>query len=51
MRYAQNYDDAEVPDPYYSDQAAFNVVVDYVEDAVSGLVESVTRRMLESNAA
>ena len=51
MRYAQNYDDAEVPDPYYLDQAAFNLVIDYVEDAVNGLVESVARRIIEPNAA
>ena len=44
MRYAQNYDDAEVPDPYYSEQAAFNLVVEYVEDAVNGLLDSVSRR-------
>lgn len=44
MRYAQNYDDAEVPVPYYSEQAAFNLVVEYVEDAVNGLLDSVSRR-------
>ena len=44
MRYAQNYDDAEVPDPYYSEQAVFNQVVEYAEDAVNGLMEAVLRR-------
>ena len=48
MRYAQNYDDAEVPDPYYSDQAAFNLVVEYVEDAVNGLMDSVLRRIAQA---
>ncbi len=51
MRYAQNFDDAEVPDPYYLDQDAFNLVVDYVEDAVNGLVETVSRRLVQPNAA
>ena len=48
MRYAQNYDDAEVPDPYYSDQAVFNLVVEYVEDAVNGLMDSVLRRIAQA---
>lgn len=51
MRYAQNYDSAEVPDPYYSPQEAFNLVVDYVEDAVVGLLDVVSRRITEPNAA
>ena len=48
MRYAQNYDDAEVPDPYYSEQAVFNQVVDYVEDAVTGLIETMSRRIAKA---
>ena len=48
MRYAQNYDDAEVPDPYYSDQAVFNLVVEYVEDAINGLMDSVLRRIAQA---
>ena len=45
MRYAQNYDDAEVPDPYYSEQSAFTQVVEYVEDAVHGLMSTISRRI------
>jgi protein-tyrosine phosphatase len=51
MRYAQNHDSAEIPDPYYADQAAFNLVLDYVEDAVGGLIENVTRKLLQPTAA
>ena len=48
MRYAQNYDDAEVPDPYYSDQATFNLVVKYLEDAVNGLLDSGLRKVAQA---
>ncbi|WP_133619324.1 low molecular weight protein-tyrosine-phosphatase [Hydromonas duriensis] len=51
MRYAQNSDDAEVPDPYYQEQYAFNLVVDYLEDAASGLLEVVKRRAPQPVAA
>ena len=51
MRYAQNLEDAEVPDPYYQNQHAFSVVVDYLEDAVTGLLEVVKRRVPQDAAA
>jgi protein-tyrosine phosphatase len=51
MRYAQNSDDAEVPDPYYQEQDAFNLVVDYLEDASMGLLEVVKRRLPQPVAA
>lgn len=51
MRYAQNADDAEVPDPYYQDQSAFSKVVDYLEDACGGLIEVVKRRLPQQIAA
>ncbi len=51
MRYAQNSDDAEVPDPYYEEQHAFNKVVDYLEDAATGLLDVVKRRAPQPVAA
>lgn len=51
MRYAQNSDDAEVPDPYYEEQHAFNKVVDYIEDAATGLLDVVKRRAPQPVAA
>lgn len=51
MRYAQNSDDAEVPDPYYQEQHAFNLVVDYLEDAAIGLLDVVKRRAPQPVAA
>ena len=51
MRYAQNSDDAEVPDPYYEEQHAFNKVVDYLEDAATGLLDVVKRRIPQPVAA
>ena len=51
MRYAQNLEDAEVPDPYYQNQHAFSVVVDYLEDAATGLLDVVKRRVPQDVAA
>ncbi|MGL4768302.1 MAG: low molecular weight protein-tyrosine-phosphatase [Formosimonas sp.] len=51
MRYAQNFEDAEVPDPYYQNQHAFSVVVDYLEDAVAGLLDNLKRRLPQAVAA
>ncbi len=39
MDYARNFDDDEVPDPYYGLGHGFDLVLDMVEDASSGLVE------------
>lgn len=38
MRYASQFDDAAVPDPYYGQVADFERVLDYVEDASAGLI-------------
>lgn len=51
MRYAQNSDDAEVANPYNQNQHAFNLVVDYLEDAVTGLLDVVKRRTPQAVAA
>ena len=43
MCYARNYELDEVPDPYYGGEKGFEVVLDYCEDAVQGLIESLAR--------
>ncbi len=51
MRYAQNFEDAEVPDPLNQNQRAFSLVVEYLEDAITGLVDVLKRRVTQNNAA
>lgn len=41
MEYSKNFDDDEVPDPYYGLGHGFDLVLDMVEDAASGLVEAL----------
>lgn len=41
MDYARNFDDEEVPDPYYGLGHGFDLVLDMVEDASKGLVEVI----------
>ena len=41
MRFARNHDIEEVPDPYYGGDAGFEAVLNYCEDAVQGLIESL----------
>lgn len=41
MTYARNFDDDEVPDPYYGLGHGFDLVLDMVEDAAQGLVEAL----------
>ena len=45
MRYASEFDDAIVPDPYYGGANGFNQVLDLCEDACQGLLEIVKRRV------
>lgn len=45
MSYARNFDDEEVPDPYYGLGHGFDIVLDMVEDASQGLVESIKREL------
>ncbi|MFU0841606.1 MAG: protein-tyrosine-phosphatase [Burkholderia sp.] len=44
MRYANDYDAAVVPDPYYGLNEGFNQVLDYCTDACSGLLETLERK-------
>lgn len=43
MSYARNFALDEVPDPYYGGEKGFDLVLDYCEDAVQGLIESLRR--------
>lgn len=52
MSYSKNFDDDEVPDPYYGLGHGFDLVLDMIEDAAAGLVESLEQRLIEeANAA
>lgn len=41
LEYAQDYQDKEVPDPYYGGDEGFNTVINMVEDAAEGLIKSL----------
>lgn len=44
MSYAKNFPDDEVPDPYYGLGHGFDLVIDMVEDASNGLIDSLIER-------
>lgn len=43
MTYARNFDEREVPDPYFGGAEGFERVLDMVEDAARGLVQALRR--------
>ena len=43
LDYAENFDDDEVPDPYYGGAGGFKLVLDLVEDASEGLIKHLTK--------
>lgn len=45
MSYARNFDDDEVPDPYYGLGHGFDLVLDMVEDASLGLLEEIKNKL------
>ena len=45
MDYSKNYDDNEVPDPYYGLGHGFDLVIDMVEDAARGLIGELKQRL------
>jgi len=45
MDYAKNFDDDEVPDPYYGLGHGFDLVLDMVEDASLGLIEEIKKKL------
>lgn len=51
MSFATEHESAVVPDPYYGNADGFDVVLDYVEDAATNLVDFVRRRMAQKAAA
>lgn len=48
MDYAKNYDDDEVPDPYYGLGHGFDLVLDMVEDASQGLIDELKVKLNRS---
>ena len=44
MDYAKNFDDEEVPDPYYGLGHGFDLVLDMVEDGAQGLVDELKKK-------
>lgn len=45
MAYARNFEDDEVPDPYYGLGHGFDLVLDMVEDAAQGLIEEIKKEL------
>ena len=41
MDFAKNFDDDEVPDPYYGLGHGFDLVLDMIEDAAQGLIDEL----------
>ena len=48
MDYSSQFDDDEVPDPYYGLGHGFDLVLDMVEDASLGLVEEIQKKLASS---
>ena len=48
MEYSKNYDDDEVPDPYYGLGHGFDLVLDMVEDASQGLIDEMKAKLHRS---
>lgn len=45
MHSSTNFDDDEVPDPYYGLGQGFDLVLDMVEDATEGLINSIKQQL------
>ena len=45
MEYAQSFEDKEVPDPYYGLGHGFDLVLDMIEDAASGLADTLKKKL------
>jgi len=48
MDFSKNFDDNEVPDPYYGLGHGFDLVLDMVEDAAQGLIEEIKDKLAHS---
>ncbi|AWB33328.1 low molecular weight protein-tyrosine-phosphatase [Orrella marina] len=51
MRFANEFEEATVPDPYYGGLDGFGKVLDYIEDACQGVLEMVRKRATQYQAA
>lgn len=51
MRFANEFEDATIADPYYGGQEGFNKVLDCIEDACQGVLEVVRKRVTQYQAA
>lgn len=51
MRFANDHEEATVPDPYYGGPEGFTKVLDYIEDACQGVLELVRKRATQYQAA
>ena len=45
MDYSENFDDEEVPDPFYGLGYDFDLVIDMVEDACKGLIKALKKKL------
>ncbi len=45
MEFAPNFDDEEVPDPYYGLGHGFDLVLDMVEDGAKGLIAEIKKEL------
>lgn len=45
MKYSRNFDDDEVPDPYYGLGHGFDLVLDMIEDAAKGLLDHLEQQL------
>lgn len=45
--FATNYEDREVPDPYYGGEAGFRYVIDLLFDACGGLLDYIVKNELQ----
>ena len=51
MRFANDYEEATVPDPFYGGLDSFYKMLDYLEDACQGVFEVVSRRTKSTQVA
>lgn len=43
--FSTSYQDEEIPDPFYSGEAAFDLVLDMLEDSCQGLLEHLKKKL------
>ncbi len=50
LEHSKNFLEREVPDPYYGGAAGFETVLDMAEDAGSGLLEHIRRKLTQQGS-